>query len=397
MNSLEYLLSIEPKGIKLGLERTFQLMESCGSPHKSLPCIQVVGTNGKGSTSAMISSIFQSAGYKVGLFTSPHLVNVNERIRINNIPILNDLIDKFIRIAKVDIEKIDASFFEVLTTLGMWHFQQEKVDIAILETGLGGRFDSVSVSNPSMVVFTPISLDHTEILGDSLEKITLEKAGAIRKNVPCISSKQEQIAEKILLQTAKNRNSNIQFLDVSISIVNESALQGKHQLQNAQLASTVCKKLKQYSISDTDILNGLKNVVWNGRFQTIQTKPKVIFDVGHNKEGILSFLSELSTIQSNKKTLILSLQSRKNIKDIVPKLEKEFDCIICSQTNNKHGMDASTLRNQFSQKSSIKIEPNLKTAITTSIQVANDSDCLALVGSHYMAPAIKEVFEISFD
>jgi dihydrofolate synthase/folylpolyglutamate synthase len=397
MNSIQYLLSIEPKGIKLGLERTFQLMEACGSPHKNLPCIQVVGTNGKGSTSAMIASIFKTAGYKVGLFTSPHLVHVNERIRINGVSISNKVIDDFIQRTKDDIERIDASFFEVLTTLGMWYFQREKVDITILETGLGGRFDSVSVCNPSLLVFTPISLDHVEILGDSLEKITIEKAGAIRKNVKCISVKQQLVAQNILTNTAKVQNAEMKFVELSNNTCSQVSLKGNHQLQNAQLAKEACLSLNQFTISEDNISTGLQNVVWPGRFQIIQNNPFVVFDVGHNKDGIICFLNEFSKTQSDNKTLILSVQSRKNISDIVPRIEMEFDTIVCSQTNNKHSMDATILKSYFSDDPSIVCEPNLNKAIRSSLSNSSSNDSIAIVGSHYMGSAIQDVFEISFD
>ena len=175
--AITYLLSIESKGIKLGLERTKKIMEVCGNPHAKLPVIQVAGTNGKGSVCAILDKIFRLSNYKTGLFTSPHLVNVNERIRINGVPI-NDLeIEKFINAYKTYIGKFNITFFECITAMSAWYFANNNVDIAIMETGLGGRLDSVSICNPIMTIFTPISLDHTEILGDTLKKIALEKSG----------------------------------------------------------------------------------------------------------------------------------------------------------------------------------------------------------------------------
>ena len=183
MDSINYLLSIETRGIKLGLERTRSMMKTCGNPHLGLPIIQVVGTNGKGSVCAILACILKAAGYKTGLFTSPHLVRVNERIRLNGHPIPDAEIDRFIQSYKEDIDKIEATFFETTTAMACWYFKKENVDIAIMETGLGGRLDSVSICKPLAMAITPVSLDHVEILGETLREIAVEKAGAMKKDV----------------------------------------------------------------------------------------------------------------------------------------------------------------------------------------------------------------------
>ena len=199
MNSVQYLLSIETRGIKLGLQRTLKLMAACGNPQSDLPSIQVAGTNGKGSVSAILANIFKTSNYKTGLFTSPHLVKVNERIRINGNTISDEDIDVFIKTFKKQIEKTEATFFETITAMAFWYFKKENVDIAILETGLGGRLDSVSVCEPLATVITPISLDHVEILGETLSEIAFEKAGILKYNIPCISAKQKNEAKEILV------------------------------------------------------------------------------------------------------------------------------------------------------------------------------------------------------
>ena len=180
MDSIQYLLSIETRGIKLGFQRTRRIMKACNSPHIGMPSIQVAGTNGKGSICAMLANIFKTAGYKTGLYTSPHLVNVNERIRINGIPISNREIDIFIQKYKTDIEKIGVTFFETITAMAFWYFKKARVDVAVLETGLGGRLDSVTICEPMATIITPISLDHLDILVDTLSHITFEKVGILK-------------------------------------------------------------------------------------------------------------------------------------------------------------------------------------------------------------------------
>ena len=201
MNSIKYLLAIETRGIKLGFERTRAMMKVCGNPHLMLPVIQVAGTNGEGSVCAILASILKSAGYKTGLFTSPHLVRVNERIRINGQPIPNIEIDSFIQLYKDDIERVEATFFETTTAIACWYFNKENVDIAIMETGLGGRLDSSSICNPLATVITPISLDHMEILGETLREITIEKAGAMKKDILCLSAYQKQEVAVVVMSS----------------------------------------------------------------------------------------------------------------------------------------------------------------------------------------------------
>ena len=250
MNKYEhYLFSLRNTGIKLGLERTIALMEVCGNPQLKLQSIQIAGTNGKGSTAAMLSSIFQSANYKTGLFTSPHLISMNERIRINNACISDKTIEEFIDTFKKDFEKISASFFEIITVMALWYFAKEKVDIAILETGLGGRLDSVTACNPLLTVMTSISKDHMQILGDTLEKITVEKAGVLKQGVPCISCRQLPEVEKVLISEAQRVGSKIIWVEKPHKNNYYSiGLKGEHQQLNALLAKRSAQESTNPSI-----------------------------------------------------------------------------------------------------------------------------------------------------
>ena len=238
MNSKNYLLSIESSTIKLGLDRTNQLMEVCENPQNDLSIIQIAGTNGKGSTAAMLGKILECAGYKVGLSTSPHLVDVNERIRINGQPISDYSIEKFVESYKEDIEEISASFFESVTAMGFWYFKKNNVDIAIMETGLGGRLDSVTICNPILTIITPISLDHTEILGDTIEKIAFEKAGIMKRGIPCITSHQNKTVDIVLHKHATYMNSTLIQANQNILKDIKPSLLGKYQFENACLAAT---------------------------------------------------------------------------------------------------------------------------------------------------------------
>ena len=389
-----YLYSLETRGIKLGLSRTKSLLNDCNNPQNKLRCIQIAGTNGKGSVSAMLSNVLKLSGYKVGLYTSPHLINLNERIRINGSSINNKEINLILEKHKKAIEKNKASFFEAMTMLAFTYFVNKKVDIAILETGLGGKFDSVTTCNPEAVVFTPISMDHSEILGDTIEKIAVEKAGIIKNNIPIFSSKQEKKVEKILKVKAREKQSVVNFSN-KINSIKLKFLKGTHQQENAQLAIDIIHKI--FKIKHTQIYKYIEETKWPGRYQIINKLPFIVFDVGHNQEGISAFLDEFENEKiSGKKYLIIVLQSRKKIEKVSNRINNIFDQIICSQTDNKQSMQAEILYNFFSKKNTIVIK-NINEAIFKINDKLKKNDSLAIVGSHYLGKSIQRVYKNSFD
>lgn len=396
--AVNYLLSIETKGIKLGLERTKKIMSACGNPHSKLPVIQVAGTNGKGSVCAILDKIFRLSNYKTGLFTSPHLVNVNERIRINGQPIKDVKIEKFINTYKKEIEKLNITFFECITAMSAWYFANEQVDIAIMETGLGGRLDSVSICNPIMTIFTPISLDHTEILGNTLKKIALEKSGIMKNNIISISSQQNHEAKSVLQKEAIKKNVSLHFLDESKILDYDYNIKGEQQKENANLALYALNYLPNYNINECAKKNALTHITWYGRNQIIKKNPTIIFDVGHNVSGIKSFIKYYETLKvSGKSTLIIALYSRKKIDDIIFLLEKTFKKIICTETNGKNPMPAIILSQQFSQTHDVQIINDPYIAISSSFNKLNKNDGLVVLGTHCLGPAISDFFNISFD
>ncbi len=401
MNSLHpsvaFLYSRQNMGIKLGLGRTVELMEAVGSPHLRLPCIQIVGTNGKGSTAAFAARIFQTAGIKTGLSTSPHLVNVNERIRINGTVIPNQAIIEFVDSFRQDIERIGSSFFECITAMAFWYFDIEQVDIAVLETGLGGRLDSVSVCQPKLVLVSSIALDHTEILGSSLAEIAAEKAGAFKAHVPCISVPQQAEAAEILKQMAQKAGTNIRFINPEKTTGIDLGLHGSHQCQNAALAMTAALELSELEISQKDIRKGLAATRWPGRFQILDKSPLVVFDVGHNEAGITSFLDEFEKVSKYRPSvLILALQHRKRIVNIIPRIEQIFHRVVCTETDAQNTMNADLLCSQFSNSIQREIEPDCEIAIRNTLTQLHSSDALAIVGSHYLGQAVCRNFKFSF-
>ena len=398
MDYINYLLSIETRGIKLGFERTRAIMKACGNPHLGLPVIQVAGTNGKGSVCAILASILKAAGYKTGLFTSPHLVRVNERIRINGHPIPDVEINSFICLYKDNIDKIEVTFFEITTAMACWYFKKENVDIAIMETGLGGRLDSTSICNPLATVITPVSLDHMEILGETLREIAVEKAGVMKKDVLCLSARQKnEVAEALQLEAIK-KGVPLHFINGEKRAKIDVNIPGEKQKENTELSLLVLDHLKMFTIPDLAIREGLSTVLWHGRNQMLQGNPPVIFDVAHNVEGLQCFLDYYKSIKvSGKSTLVIALYLRKRIQDIIPHLENVFQHIICTETGGRSPMPADILGSHFSRDKSIEIIKDSQVAISKGLKGLSEDGGMAIVGTHCFGPAVNELFKISFD
>ena len=390
---LSYLLSLETKGIKLGLERTYNILSACNNPQEKIKIIQVVGTNGKGSTSAMIANILKHANYKVGLYTSPNLYKINERIRVNGQSISDDSIIEFINKYQKQIETLNISFFEAMTAIALWYFNNQKVDIAILETGLGGRLDSVSACIPELVVFTPVSLDHQHILGDTIEQIAVEKAGAIKLGVPCISSNQQLEVKQIFNSYAKKFHTKVDYIDIQCKYpVN---LNGKHQKMNANLAVESIKKLNTFNIKKANIIQGLSTVNWPARIQKIYDKPLTFFDVAHNETSFLYLCNYINKLNiSSNKILIIALQQHKHLHSALDEILNSFDSIIITQTNTRNFLSTHNLNKLFNSNKT-ELIANPEHAIQKYID--NHSGCIVIAGSHYLGPVINKIFKISFE
>lgn len=247
---LEKLFRLQRLGIKVGLNHTYELLNRCGNPHNKLKTIHIAGTNGKGSTAAILQSILRTAGLKVGLYTSPHLVNFNERIRVNGIQISDDFIIEFMKMLNDDIDEIKSTFFETTTVLALYNFFIEKVDVAIIEAGLGGRLDSTNILEPNLTIITSIDIDHQNILGETIKEIAFEKAGIIKKDTPVITSNQPKEVLDVLISRAKILNSKIEIVNNPDKIIVDwlftnfvvenkefsIPLLGEHQAYNASLA-----------------------------------------------------------------------------------------------------------------------------------------------------------------
>ena len=297
---LKSLFNLQRLGIKLGLEHTFRLLDFIGNPQDDLTMIHVAGTNGKGSTCAMIASILHASGKNVGLYTSPHLIRFNERIRINGYPIPDKQIITFMKKVSLVVQEIESTFFETTTAMAFDYFKEQKVDVAVIETGLGGRLDSTNVIKPKVTAISHISMDHMDILGKDIEKIANEKAGIIKNNVPLIIAEQTPKVKNILLKKAKDERAPVTELGTISNISARTSgttfqykydqyftsLIGEHQALNAGLAIE-CINQFEPKLQNQMIHYGLRKVDWPARIQ--QLDDRLYYDVAHNEDGLAFF------------------------------------------------------------------------------------------------------------
>jgi dihydrofolate synthase/folylpolyglutamate synthase len=314
-------------------------------PEKRFKSIHVGGTNGKGSTSHMIASILQEAGYKVGLYTSPHLKNFTERIRINGEEVSRDFVVDFISKNKSFLESQGLSFFEMTVGMAFQYFAQQEVNVAVVEVGLGGRLDSTNIITPKVSVITNIGLDHTQFLGETLPEIAFEKAGIIKRNVPVIIGERQPEIENVFLNKAKQENAGIEFASDNEGYY-ETDLLGEYQEKNSKTAVAAVKRIKGYSISEENIKEGLKNVVRNtnliGRWQILQTEPKVICDTAHNKEGLSIVLNQLKKEKYDSLHIVLGVVSDKKLNEVLSLFPKNARYYFC-KPNIPRGMKVEEL------------------------------------------------------
>ncbi|ARV06382.1 tetrahydrofolate synthase [Polaribacter sp. SA4-10] len=360
-------------------------------PENRFKSIHVGGTNGKGSTSHMLASILQEAGYKVGLYTSPHLKSFTERIRVNGNEIPKRKVTSFIKQHKDFLEQQKLSFFEMTVGMAFDYFADEKVDIAIIEVGLGGRLDSTNIINPEVVVITNIGLDHTQFLGETLPEIAFEKAGIIKENIPVIIGEEQVEVKHVFLEKAKERNSEIFFASDDEKVYKTDLL-GAYQKKNSKTAFAAIKQLKGFQVSDKNISEGFLAVVENttlkGRWQILQENPKVICDTAHNKEGLNIVLNQLKKEKYKKLHIVLGVVSDKKLEEVLPLFPKEAIYYFC-KPNIPRGMSEQILYEKafvFDLKG--KKYSSVKKAYKQALGNANQQDIIYVGGSTFVVAEI---------
>jgi dihydrofolate synthase/folylpolyglutamate synthase len=355
----------------------------------------VAGTNGKGSSSSLLASVLQEAGYKVGLYTSPHLKDFRERIKINGKEITEEFVVEFVKKHQSFFEANELSFFEMTVGLAFDYFTKEKVDIAVIEVGLGGRFDATNIITPLVSFITNIGLDHTQFLGNTLDAIAFEKAGIIKKNIPVVIGEYTTETKPVFIEKAKSELASIYFASDLIDEVHPTTLYGDYQLQNRKTVMQTIKLLqknKLLNITEEHIQNGFLNVVKNTgllrRWQILNESPKVICDPAHNKHGLTIVINQLLKEHYDTLHIVLGFVADKNIDDILPLFPKNA-IYYFSKPQNLRGLDSAILLEKGKEFGLIgKAYISISEAYTTAIKKATKNDCVFIGGSTFVVAEI---------
>lgn len=372
---------------KPGLDRISNFLEFIKNPHKNLKFIHIGGTNGKGSTAHYISSILQESGYKVGLFTSPHFYDFRERIKVNKKKIDKDFITEFTNLNKKNIENNSMSFFELSFGLAVSYFNRNKVDIAIIEVGLGGRLDATNIINPLMSVITNISLDHTEILGDNLKDIAGEKSGIIKKDSITIIGESNNLINNVFINKAKKCNSKI-FINAQHENSYSNVL---YQEKNISTAIFSIKHLVGFNITEVNILNGIENVELNtgfyGRWSKISDDPKVIIDVAHNNSGFEQLAYQIEREDYKKLYIILGFTKGKKVKELIKYLPIDANLFYTSPKIDR-GMKKEELLKNIGK--TFNFDGNPRSQFLKVKNIASKNDLIIITGSNFL---IKDILK----
>ncbi|WP_299553875.1 folylpolyglutamate synthase/dihydrofolate synthase family protein [Seonamhaeicola sp.] len=379
---------------KADLNNTYLLADHLNDPHKNFRSIHVAGTNGKGSTSHMLASVLQEAGYKVGLYTSPHLKDFRERIKINGQVVSKQFVIEFINRNKAFFKANQLSFFEMTVGMAFEYFSEQQVDIVVVEVGLGGRLDSTNVITPEVSVITNIGLDHTQFLGDTLEEIAAEKGGIIKPGIPVVIGETQNETKAVFKKLAQQHDCKITFADKEVETVLESDLKGCYQSKNIKTAIQAIKelRLKGYTISDADLKKGLLHVIDNtgllGRWQVLNHKPKVVCDTGHNREGLTHLMEQISKETFKSLHMVFGVVNDKDLNTIIDLLPKAATYYFCKPTISR-ALPAEDLRQFFNDHGLFGNSYNsVNEAYTAALDNSSPEDFIFIGGSTFVVAEI---------
>lgn len=395
--TLDYLYNRLPVFHKIGkaaykkdLTNTLLLLEAIGNPHLKLKCVHIAGTNGKGSVSSLLHSFFVENGYRCGLYTSPHLLDFKERIRINTDNITEAFVIDFVARTKLAIEKIDPSFFEVTVAMAFDYFASQNLDICIIEAGLGGRLDSTNVIQPLLSIITNIGFDHTDILGDTLEKIATEKAGIIKQNTPVVVGEYLNETKTVFENTALEKQAQLNFaLPAPTHWIEQCALKGKYQIKNLSTVYTALQQLEnhfQFDAKFTDL--ALKNVKENsglrGRWEVLSQQPFIVADTAHNADGLKYTIEQFTDIPHAQIHFILGFVNDKDLNKVLPLFPKNANYYF-TKPSVFRGLDASILKESAEAYGLLgETFDEVKTAFNLVSKSLSANDILYIGGSTFV-------------
>ncbi len=417
-SSLDALYKLQRFGIKLGLDTTRKLLASIGNPHHHFKTVHVAGTNGKGSTAAILASILRSSGYKTGLYTSPHLVDFSERIQHNGRPIAHQQVSALIDKVRASCETSPVpTFFEFATAVAFLHFAETETEIAIIEVGMGGQFDATNVIDPFATIITNIGLDHQQYLGDTIEAIAKEKAGIIKRETPVVLGNVSPQALPVIQKTSVTQHAPlVQFgRDFQVRETQEGrfdfsghgssysdlncALVGRHQLENASCALATVECLRDFgmTISESSIRRGLSDVQWSGRLEIVATHPTVILDGAHNPSAAVAlaeYCIEHQKTFSGKLIFVISMQKDKDIAAFfTPLLPLAYAVVLTSSAHTQSASTEELYAQLPMQPGRLVHARSAHEAILKAYSIANREDTICATGSLFLIGEIKAAIE----
>jgi dihydrofolate synthase / folylpolyglutamate synthase len=421
--TIDYLYNTLPMFSRMGsaafkkdLTNTLLLCERLGNPDKKFKSIHVAGTNGKGSVSHMLAAIFQTAGYKTGLYTSPHLYDFRERIKVNGTMCEEDFIVDFVERIKPAIEEIQPSFFEITVAMAFEYFAQQQVDIAIIEVGLGGRLDSTNVITPKLSVITNIGWDHMNMLGNTLEEIAFEKAGIIKENIPVVIGERKAETENVFRRIASQKHSPVFFAEesfsaqnckllnsiIEISVADKNSiatnyqldLPGIYQTKNILTVLQTIELLKDWNLNTEHVQQALKNVKkltgLYGRWEVIHDEPVVVLEVAHNKDGIEQMLAHLQNINFNQLHIIIGIVKDKDVEQVLRLLPTNAKYYF-TQAHIPRALDSKDLQAKASEFSlNGDYFDDVNTALQQALNSSSKKDLIVVCGSIFLVAEVNK-------
>lgn len=408
-DSIEYLNSFGRFGSKFGLERTEELLRLLGNPQENFKSVHVAGTNGKGSVTAMVSSMLQEAGFRTGMYISPHLDDFRERMQVDGEFISKDELFSILERVKPLISRVERkashpTFFEVTTAIAFKYFSERKVDYAVVEVGLGGRLDATNVITPEVSVITNIGFEHTDILGKTIGSIAYEKAGIIKEGIPVVTAERKREALEVFEKICRERNSKLIILgrDTSLKKLRcdlngclfdlktqvrsyrklKVPLLGEHQIENAALSILAAEQL---GIGERHIRSGLLKVKWPGRLEIIQRKPLLVMDSAHNPPAMRILRNSLKLFKYDKLILVVGVMKDKAIGDIIREIVPPADYVIINKPNLERAAEPEVIGNEAKgYEKPIKVVRDVKASVRYAKSIAGRNDMILVAGSIYM-------------
>lgn len=410
--AVTYLYGLQARGMKFGLRGIKALLRRMGNPERGLRCVHIAGSNGKGSTAAMVAAVLAAAGYKTGLYTSPHLVEFTERIRINGKPIPQKVVIRLARRLQRTIEANRTTFFEAVTAMALQYFKEEAVDIAVIETGLGGRLDATNVVHPLVSVITTISLEHTDLLGNSLEQIAYEKAGIVKSGVPCVSGVRSVAALRVIRSACRRRRSRfidarharvrILHRDLSGSVLSlsiggarisklELSLGGNHQARNALLAIAALQELTDHGfrVHEEAIRRGLGSLNaltgFQGRLLVVNRHPQIVADVAHNREAMQVLVKALKRLGVIRPWVVFGVMKDKPFRTMIRVLASIAHGVSAVQAGTERSLEATKIESEFRRLGiPVLYRGNVRGGMRRAVAAAGKKGTVLVTGSHFV-------------